>query len=106
MYLKSYARKVEDLLQEYKQVAGKKLIIEKYDPQPDSDAEDSARLDGIEPQPLPGDDRFYLGLAVSRWRTSRGHSVSGPEPRAPAGIRHHPRHCPRVHAGESRSWAS
>ena len=64
MFLKSYARKVEDLLAEYKQVAGGKLKIEKYDPQPDSDAEDSARLDGIEPQPLPGADRFYLGLAV------------------------------------------
>jgi ABC-type uncharacterized transport system involved in gliding motility auxiliary subunit len=65
VYLKSYARKVEDLLQEYKQVAGKNLIIEKYDPQPDSDAEDSARLDGLEPQPLPGVESYYLGLAVS-----------------------------------------
>ena len=64
VFLKGYARKVEDLLTEYKQVAGSKLKIEKYDPQPDSDAEDSARLDGIEPQPLPGADRFYLGLAV------------------------------------------
>jgi ABC-type uncharacterized transport system involved in gliding motility auxiliary subunit len=64
VYLKGYARKVEDLLGEYKQLAGSKLKIEKYDPQPDSDAEDSARLDGIEPQPLPGADRFYLGLAV------------------------------------------
>ena len=64
VFLKGYARKVEDLLAEYKQVAGGKLKIEKYDPQPDSDAEDSARLDGIEAQPLPGADRFYLGLAV------------------------------------------
>ena len=64
VYLKGYARKVEDLLTEYKQVAGGKLRIEKYDPQPDSDAEDSARLDGLEPQPLPGAERFYLGLAV------------------------------------------
>ena len=64
VFLKGYARKVEDLLAEYKQVAGSKLKIEKYDPQPDSDAEDSARLDGIEALPLPGADRFYLGLAV------------------------------------------
>ena len=64
VYLKSYARKVEDLLQEYKQVAGKNLVIEKFDPQPDSDAEDSARLDGLEPQELSGSDRYYLGLAV------------------------------------------
>jgi len=65
VYLKGYARKVEDLLHEYQQVAGKNLIIEKYDPQPDSDAEDSARLDGLEPQPLSAGDNFYLGLAVS-----------------------------------------
>jgi ABC-type uncharacterized transport system involved in gliding motility auxiliary subunit len=64
VFLKGYARKVEDLLDEYKQVAGGKLKIEKYDPQPDSDAEDSARLDGLEPQALPGAERFYLGLAV------------------------------------------
>lgn len=65
VYLRDYARKVEDLLHEYKQVAGKNLMIEKYDPQPDSDAEDSARLDGLEPQPLQGVGQFYLGLAVS-----------------------------------------
>ena len=65
VFLKDYARKVDDLLQEYKQVAGRNLVIEKYDPQPDSDAEDSAQLDGLEPQALPGNDRFYLGLAFS-----------------------------------------
>ena len=64
VFLKGYARKVEDLLTEYRQVAGSKVKIEKYDPQPDSDAEDSARLDGIEPQSLAGADRIYLGLAV------------------------------------------
>jgi len=64
VYLKSYARKVEDLLTEYKQVSGGKLKIEKFDPQPDSDAEDSARLDGIEPKALAGTEGFYLGLAV------------------------------------------
>ena len=65
VFLKSYARQVEDLLQEYKQIAGNKLIIEKYDPEPDSDAEDSAKLDGLEPQQLQTGDEFYLGLSVS-----------------------------------------
>lgn len=65
VYLKSYAREVENLLQEYKQIAGRNLIIEKYDPQPDSDAEDSAKLDGLEPQQLSTGDEFYLGLSVS-----------------------------------------
>lgn len=65
IYLKNYARRVEDLLSEYKQAAHGKLLIEKYDPQPDSDAEDSARLDGVEGQMLRNGDKFYLGLAVS-----------------------------------------
>jgi ABC-type uncharacterized transport system involved in gliding motility auxiliary subunit len=66
VYMKSYAKKVEDLLAEYRQAGHGKLVIEKYDPQPDSDAEDSARLDGIDAQNIPGGERFYLGLAVSQ----------------------------------------
>src|SRR5215468_10420472 len=69
LMLKNYAKEVEDLLGEYKQAAKGKLIIEKYNPEPDSDAEDSAHLDGIEGQslgsPFGGGDRFYLGLSVS-----------------------------------------
>jgi ABC-type uncharacterized transport system involved in gliding motility auxiliary subunit len=65
VFLKGYAKRVEDLLAEYKQIAKGKLIIEKYDPQPDSDAEDSARLDGVEGQLMRNGEKFYLGLAVS-----------------------------------------
>jgi len=66
LYLENYARQVEDLLGEYKETADGKIIVQKFDPEPDSDAEDSARLDGIEPETLPTGDKFYLGLAVSR----------------------------------------
>jgi len=65
VFLRNYARRVEDLLEEFREAAAGKLRIEKLDPQPDSDAEDSARLDNIEPQQLATGDRFYLGLAVS-----------------------------------------
>ena len=65
LYLQNYARQVEDLLDEYKQAAHGKIVIQKFDPEPDSDAEDSARLDGIEPETLPTGDKFYLGLAVN-----------------------------------------
>jgi ABC-type uncharacterized transport system involved in gliding motility auxiliary subunit len=64
IFLKTYARRVEDLLEEYKQAGRGKIILEKYDPQPDSDAEDSARLDGVMGGQLPGGDQFYLGVAV------------------------------------------
>jgi ABC-type uncharacterized transport system involved in gliding motility auxiliary subunit len=65
VYLKNYAKRVEDLLAEFKQSGRGNIIVEKYDPQPDSDAEDLAKLDGIEGEPLPNGDRLYLGVAVS-----------------------------------------
>lgn len=65
VYLKTYAQRVEDLLSEFKQAGGSKIILEKLNPQPDSDAEDSARLDGIEAQMLQSGDSYYLGISVS-----------------------------------------
>ena len=65
VFLKSYAQRVEDLLVEFKQAGKGKIILEKLNPQPDSDAEDSARLDGVEGQMLQSGDAYYLGLSVS-----------------------------------------
>ena len=62
---KNYARRVEDLLGEYRQASKGMLEIEKLDPQPDTEAEESASLDGVEGQSLNLNDRFYLGLSVS-----------------------------------------
>ncbi|HVU08662.1 MAG TPA: Gldg family protein [Verrucomicrobiae bacterium] len=66
VYLQDYAREVSDLLDEYREASHGKIIIQKLDPEPDSDAEDSARLDGLEPESLSTGDQFYLGLAVSQ----------------------------------------
>jgi ABC-type uncharacterized transport system involved in gliding motility auxiliary subunit len=63
--LKAYAQRVEDLLGEYKQLGKGNIELKKFNPRPDSDAEDSAQLDGVEGQMLPGGERFYLGIAVS-----------------------------------------
>lgn len=63
--LKTYAQRVEDLLREYNKYGGNKITIKKYDPQPDSDAEESAALDGVEGQQVNFGDKIYLGLAVS-----------------------------------------
>src|SRR6267142_1099804 len=60
VFLKGYAKRVEDLLSEYKQIGKGKIVIEKYDPQPDSDAEDSAHLDGIDGEQLSNGEKFYL----------------------------------------------
>jgi ABC-type uncharacterized transport system involved in gliding motility auxiliary subunit len=66
VYLQTYAARVQDLLDEYQEAAHGKIRLQKLDPEPDSDAEDSARLDGIDPLTLSTGDRFYLGLAVSQ----------------------------------------
>ena len=63
--LKTYAQRVEDILNEYQKHGGNKIQIKRYDPQPDSDAEDSANLDGVEGQQINLGEKVYLGLAVS-----------------------------------------
>src|ERR1700733_647682 len=65
--LRTYAQHIEDLLAEYKQAAQGKIVIQKLDPKPDSDAEDSARLNGIEGRATGqfGSDKIYLGIVVS-----------------------------------------
>jgi ABC-type uncharacterized transport system involved in gliding motility auxiliary subunit len=65
IFFRTYARRVEDLLDEYRLAAKGKVIIERYNPEPDSDAEDSARLDGVEGEMMRNGEKFYLGLAVS-----------------------------------------
>ena len=63
--MRVFAGRVDDLLNELRAASNGKLVIEKLNPQPDSDAEDSANLDGVEAQELPSGEKFYLGLAVS-----------------------------------------
>jgi ABC-type uncharacterized transport system involved in gliding motility auxiliary subunit len=64
--LRSFAQRVQNLVDEFRAVAGAKLVIEMYDPRPDSEQEDAALLDGIEPQQLMTGEQFYLGVAVSQ----------------------------------------
>jgi ABC-type uncharacterized transport system involved in gliding motility auxiliary subunit len=63
--IKTFAKRVEDLLAEYKAASNGKVIIEKFNPEPDSDAEESAALDNVEGQQTNTGEKFYLGLAVS-----------------------------------------
>jgi ABC-type uncharacterized transport system involved in gliding motility auxiliary subunit len=67
IYLSNYARQVEDLLEALRAASKGNLIVEKYNPSPDSDAEDSAKLDGVEGRPLPPyGEPFYLGISFSQ----------------------------------------
>jgi gliding motility-associatede transport system auxiliary component len=64
--LRGFAQRVEDTVREFKQAAGSNLVVERYNPKPDSEEEDAAQLDGIEPQQLYTGEQFYLGIAVSQ----------------------------------------
>lgn len=62
--LKLHIKRVDDVLKEYSNLSDGKLRIENLDPEPDTDAEDSANLDGLSGQQINGDN-LYLGMAVS-----------------------------------------
>ena len=64
VFLTTYAQRVEDLLGEYRQASKGRIEVQRLNPEPDSDAEDSARLDGVEAQQLRTGERIYLGLSV------------------------------------------
>jgi ABC-type uncharacterized transport system involved in gliding motility auxiliary subunit len=64
--LRGFTQRVEDLVREFRSVAGSNLIVERYNPRPDSEEEDAAQLDGIEPQQLFTGEQFYLGVAVTQ----------------------------------------
>jgi ABC-type uncharacterized transport system involved in gliding motility auxiliary subunit len=60
---RQFSKMVEDRLIEYKKIAGGKIIFEKLNPVPDTNAEDSAEVDGI--QPLQGQKgQVYMGIVV------------------------------------------
>ncbi len=50
VFLKNYARQVEDLLTEYVIASGGRVALEKHDPKPDSEAEEWAQRYGISGQ--------------------------------------------------------
>ena len=67
VFLMNYARQVDDLLDAIRRESRGRVKVERFDPRPDSDAEDSARLDGIEGQPMPPyGESFFLGMTISQ----------------------------------------
>ena len=62
---KTYANEVENLLKEYERAAHGNLVLEKYDPKPDSDAEEWAQRYGVEPQTVtPFGSSIYFGVVA------------------------------------------
>ena len=65
MAYKTYATQVGNLLKEYERAAGGRIVVETYDPKPDSDAEEWAQRYGIEPQMAnPFGSGIYFGIVA------------------------------------------
>ncbi len=63
---KLFVRRIDDILKEYVNLANDgKLRVENLDPQPDTDAEDSANLDGVQSQQINQYENVTIGLAIS-----------------------------------------
>lgn len=77
--LRSFAQRVEDLVREFAAASNGNLRIERYNPRPDSDEEDAAQLDGIDPQQLVTGEQFYLGAAVSQLDRKQTLSAINPQ---------------------------
>ena len=64
--IKGYATRVQEMLEEYAQVAGSQLVLQVMDPEPFSEEEDRAVGYGLQGIPLNnGSTQFYFGLAGS-----------------------------------------
>ena len=65
MQLKTYAARVQNLLKEYERASGGHVVLEAYDPKPDSDAEEWAQRYGVEPQQVnPFASPVYFGVVA------------------------------------------
>ncbi|HSI83614.1 MAG: Gldg family protein [Candidatus Methylacidiphilales bacterium] len=63
--LKNYVQSVQDLLSEYSQASRGLIEVQRLNPEPDSDAEDSARMDGITGETLTSGDKVFFGLSIT-----------------------------------------
>ncbi len=63
--LTTYSRNVQDLLFEFQKASNDNVILEKLNPNPDTDDEDKAREDQIQGMQVNAEgDNIYLGLAI------------------------------------------
>jgi ABC-type uncharacterized transport system involved in gliding motility auxiliary subunit len=62
--IRSYARRVDEMVEEFKNHAGGNLIVHRIDPAPFSEQEDQAAAFGLQAVPVgAGGDTLYLGIA-------------------------------------------
>jgi ABC-type uncharacterized transport system involved in gliding motility auxiliary subunit len=62
--IRSYARRVDEMLEEFENQAAGKLIVHRIDPEPFSEEEDQAAAFGLQAVPVgAGNETLYLGIA-------------------------------------------
>lgn len=63
--LKTHARTVQDLLLEFEKLSDGRIVLEKLNPNPDTEEEDKAREDDIQGMTVNNEgDSIYLGMAI------------------------------------------
>ena len=67
-FIQNYAERVEDLLHEYALTSKGKLILEVYDPRPDTEEQEWAEKFGIQPVPIQNNMSLYFGLVGTNER--------------------------------------
>jgi ABC-type uncharacterized transport system involved in gliding motility auxiliary subunit len=77
--IKQFAQQVDDLLREYELAGHGRVVLEKYDPKPDSEEEDLAQRYGLEGQAIPQTGTpLYLGVVATCGETQAAIPVIDP----------------------------
>ena len=63
-YIKNYAERVREVLEEYENLSSGRITLETFDPKPDTEEEEWAERYGINAVTLPQGSRLYFGAVV------------------------------------------
>lgn len=69
--VQTYAKRVQEMLEQYRDASGGKIELDIVDPEPDSDAEDRAVEGGLRGIPMPTGENLFLGLVGTNTIDSR-----------------------------------
>ena len=64
-FVREYTKRVEGLIEEYKNIAGGDIIYNRINPQPDTDEAVLAEKANLHPIPVTAEDHGYLGMTLS-----------------------------------------
>jgi ABC-type uncharacterized transport system involved in gliding motility auxiliary subunit len=76
---KNYAERIRGLLEQYTAVSGGKIRLTVVDPKPDTPEEERAIRAGVQPQPLPTGENFFLGIVVTQAEQSQALPFFNPQ---------------------------